>query len=163
MDGCVPDSIRYVPGFRGNAGVPKVNAAVVPAATSVPNDCTRIPCGGGVKPAALPKMGQVTICESCVGLGVIVRCARTPRPPPICPTIMSDVGTIFAVVLPVGKNDRLFVRLIVKACPVGTVITTGDQPAGMAGVVVVAATAAEALGFNAAQAAVAPTTATPQL
>jgi len=29
---------------------------------------------------------------------------------------------------------RLFVRLIVRACPVGTVITTGDQPAGVVAV-----------------------------
>jgi hypothetical protein len=31
------------------------------------------------------------------------------------------------VVLPVGVNERLFVRLIVRFCPVGTVITTGDH------------------------------------
>jgi hypothetical protein len=73
------------------------------------------------------------------------------------------VGTVFAVVLPVGKNDRLFVRLIVKACPVGTVITTGDQPAGTAAVVVVAGIAAGAFGFNARQVAVERATAVPQL
>jgi len=81
---------------------------------------------------------------------------------------MSDVGTLFdaGAVPPVGVggwNLRLFVRLIVRACPVGTVITTGDQLAGMAGVVVVAATAAGAFGFNAAQVAVEPATTTPQL
>jgi len=29
----------------------------------------------------------------------------------------------------VGANVRRFVKLIVRLCPVGTVITTGDQPA----------------------------------
>jgi hypothetical protein len=53
---------------------------------------------------------------------------------------MIEVGTVFGVVLPVGVNVRLFVRLMVRACPVGTVITTGDQLAG-------------AFGFNAAQVA----------
>jgi hypothetical protein len=73
----------------------------------------------------------------------------SPRPPPNWPTITSDVGTVFAVVLPVGVNERLFVRLIVRPCPVGTVITTGDQ---LAGVVPTAAAA----GFNSAQVAVEP-------
>jgi hypothetical protein len=75
-----------------------------------------------------------------------VEVAVDPRPPPNWPTITSDVGTVFAVVLPVGVNERLFVRLIVKPCPVGTVITTGDQ---LAGVVPTAAA-----GFNSAQVAV---------
>jgi hypothetical protein len=57
------------------------------------------------------------------------------------------------VELPVGVNERLFVRLIVRLCPVGTVITTGDQIAG----VIVAA------GFNGTQVAVEPVAAPPQL
>jgi hypothetical protein len=56
-----------------------------------------------------------------------------------------------------GVNERLFVRLIVRLCPVGTVITTGDQPAGVVNV------AAGAFGFRAAQVAVEPATAAPQL
>jgi hypothetical protein len=62
--------------------------------------------------------------------------------------MVSEVGTVFAVVLPVGVKERLLIRLIVRLCPVGTVITAGDQPAG---VVVVAA---GAVGFNALQVAV---------
>jgi hypothetical protein len=31
-----------------------------------------------------------------------------------------DVGTVFAVVAPVGVNERLLVRLIVKLVPVET-------------------------------------------
>jgi hypothetical protein len=64
---------------------------------------------------------------------------------------MIEVGTVFVPVPAV--NDRLFVRLIVRACPVGTVITTGDQP-GTAAVVVVAATATGAFGFRGKQVAV---------
>jgi hypothetical protein len=67
------------------------------------------------------------------------------------------VGTVVAVVAPVGVKVRLLVRLIVKLCPAGTVITTGDQPAG---VVVVAR---GAFGFNGAQVAVEPATAAPQV
>ena len=78
---------------------------------------------------------------------MVVRCVTLPRPPPICPTITIEVGTLFGVVVPVGVNVRLFVRLIVKACPAGTVITTGDH---VAGVVVVATDN----GFNAAHVAV---------
>jgi hypothetical protein len=70
------------------------------------------------------------------GLGVEV--AVVPRPPPNWPTITSEVGKLFA------PNKRLLVRLIVRACPVGTVITTGDH---VAAVVDVASDA----GFNAAQ------------
>jgi hypothetical protein len=58
------------------------------------------------------------------------------------------VGILYAVVLPVGVNERLFVRLIVRPCPVGTVITTGDQVDGTV------ATADTDAGFNAAQVAV---------
>jgi len=70
-----------------------------------------------------------------------------------------EVGTVFAVVAPVGVNERLFVRLIVKlvapAVLIGTVIKTGDQVAD------VAAVAAE-LGFNGLHVAVAPVAAVPQ-
>ena len=92
------------------------------------------------------------------GLSVVVRSAVTPRPPPTWPTIMIDVGTEF----PFAK-DRLLVRLMVNppVAPVGTVITTGDQVAGVAGVVAVAAVPADA-GFSAAQVAVDPVTAEPQ-
>src|SRR6267378_6127751 len=163
MDGCVPDSIRYVPGRRAS----QVSAVVAPAATSVENDCTRGPCAGGVPapvsgaPGASPAMGQVTGCALVwSGLGVqvaplvavaaMLQLALTaPRPPPNWPTITSEVGTLFA------PNERLLVRLIVRACPVGTVITTGDQPAGVVPI------AAGAFGFNATQ--VAGATAAPQL
>jgi hypothetical protein len=47
-------------------------------------------------------------------------------------------------------TGRLFVRLIVKPDPEGTVMTTGDQP-GVAGVITGAA--AGAFGFSAAQVA----------
>jgi hypothetical protein len=57
--------------------------------------------------------------------------------------MVSEVGTL----LP--PKVRLFVRLITRVCPVGTVITTGDQPV--------------AAGFDLAQLAVEPTTAVPQL
>ena len=51
IEGCVPDSIRYVPGFNPGCvavQLPKHNGVVVVAvlavaATSVPNDCTRGP------------------------------------------------------------------------------------------------------------------------
>jgi hypothetical protein len=69
-----------------------------------------------------------------------------------------EVGIIFGVVAPVGVNERLFVRLIVKlvavpAAAMGTVITTGDQVDG---------TVATDAGFNAAHVAVEPVTAVPQ-
>src|SRR5437016_6804234 len=62
IEGCVPDSIRYVPGRRAV----QVNAVVAPNATSVENDYTRGPCAGGVPtpvtgaPGASPAMGQVS-------------------------------------------------------------------------------------------------------
>ena len=111
-------------------------------------------------------MNQVT--HPCAlewsGLGVVVRSATLPRPPPTCPTMTMEVGTVFAVVAPVGVNERLFVRLIVKlvavpAAAAGTVITTGDQVAGTGGVAVGFPIDA---GFNAAHAAVDPLTALPQ-
>jgi len=67
---------------------------------------------------------------------------------------MIEVGTVF-VPVPAVK-DRLLVRLMVKACPVGTVITTGDQVDGTV------ATVDTDAGFNAAQVAVAPAAAVPQ-
>jgi len=63
---------------------------------------------------------------------------------------------VFGVVAPVGVKVKLFVRLMVRYCPEGTVITTGDQ------VPTVAVPAATAL-FNATHVAVAPVTAVPQL
>src|ERR1700741_464369 len=129
MDGCVPDSIKYVPG----RGVVQVSAAVAPAATSVEKDCTRVPCVGGVPtpvsgvPGALPAMGHVS-GWALEWSGATVLVAAVPRAPPNCPTITSEVGTGLGVVLAVGVNERLFLRLIVRLCPVGTVITTGDQP-----------------------------------
>src|ERR1700747_2431800 len=98
-------------------------------------------------------MNQVT--HPCAlewsGLGVVVRSATLPRPPPTCPTMTMEVGTGVAVVAPVGVNERLFVRLIVKlvavpAAAAGTVITTGDQVAGTGGV---AAGFSNEPGFNA--------------
>ena len=77
---------------------------------------------------------------------MVVLCAVSPKPPPNCPTITSDVGTVFAVVVPDGVNERLFVRLICRSCPAGTVITTGDQ--------VEADVVDTESGFNAAQVAV---------
>src|SRR6267143_3063682 len=159
MDGCVPDSIRYVPGRRVAAGQVSGVAVVAPANTSVENDCTRGPCAGGVPapvsgaPGGLPAMGQVTgWALEWSGGSVVVRCVTSPRPPPNWPTITSEVGTKLPF-----KNERLFVRLIVRPCPVGTVITTGDQPAGVVPI------AAGAAGFNLAQIAVDPLTTAPQL
>jgi hypothetical protein len=146
IEGCVPDSIRYVPGLRGFVREPKVSAVIVPAATSVENDCTRGPCAGGVPLVRGSAMGHVTDCALLwSGLGVVVLCVRSPRPPPNWPTITSEVGILYGVVLPVGVNERLFVRLIVRTCPMGTVITTGDHPA------VVVAVAAGAAGFRGRQ------------
>ena len=39
---------------------------------------------------------------------------------------------VFGLALPVGANERLLVRLIVRPWPVGTVITTGDQDVAVA-------------------------------
>ena len=96
------------------------------------------------------------------GLAAVVRCARTPRPPPTCPTMTIEVGMVFVVAAPVGVNERLFVRLIVKlvavpAAATGTVMITGDHVGGVGGVV----TGADA-GFNGAHVAVDPVTAVPQ-
>src|ERR1700730_8911794 len=80
MDGCVPDSIRYVPG----RGALQVSGVVAPTATSVENDCTRGPCSGGV-PTEVPgaAIGHVTCWAlEWSGLAVVVLCVRSPRPPP---------------------------------------------------------------------------------
>jgi hypothetical protein len=66
-----------------------------------------------------------------------------------------EVGIVFAAVAPLGVNERLFVRLIVKLVAVpgaamGTVITTGDHVPAVA-----------AVGFSAAHVAVEPVTAAP--
>ena len=89
MDGCVPDSIKYVPGLRGLVKLPKVNGVVAPKATSVENDCTRRPWTGGVPtpvsgaPGASPAMGQVSGWALVwSGGSVVVRCVKSPRPPP---------------------------------------------------------------------------------
>src|SRR6266481_4964291 len=142
MDGCVPDSMRYVPGRRGFVAVPKVSAVAVaaPARTSVENDWTRVPCAGGVFAAPGLAMGHLT-CWAREWSGLVVAVAVVPSPPPNCPTITREVGTEFA------PNVRLFVRLICRICPVGTVITTGDQVEGT-----IAAVDTDA-GFNAAQVA----------
>ena len=77
---------------------------------------------------------------------MVVLCPRIPRPPPNCPTITSDVGTLFAVVP--ATNERLFVRLICRSWPAATVMTTGDQVDGTV------ATVDTDAGFSAAQVAV---------
>src|SRR2546421_6226313 len=95
IDGCVPDSIRYVPGFSAGPPVPQTPqhtgvAVPVPAATaatSVENDCTRGPCGGGVPtpvsgaPGGSPAMGQVS-GWALVWSGPGTAFAVVPRPPP---------------------------------------------------------------------------------
>src|SRR6266403_1227874 len=63
IDGCVPDSIRYVPGLRGSVADPKVRAVVAPAATCVENDCTRFPCAGGVNERLLVRF-MVSVCPA---------------------------------------------------------------------------------------------------
>src|SRR6266550_2801919 len=132
MEGCVPDSIRYVPGLRFN----QVNGGLVaPAATSVENDCTRGPCCGGVPSVVGSAIGHV-VCWALAWFGAAVNPPGVPRPPPNWPTITSEVGT---------GLGRPFVRLMVNACPAGTVITTGDHPAG------VVAVAAGAAGFRGRQ------------
>src|ERR1035438_8706867 len=120
IDGWVPDSSRYVPG-RGVVQVSDVVPVGPVVATSVPNDCTRFPCGGGFHVPAAFATGQVTDCEGCSGLATY--CAPVPNPPPSWPTIMIEVGMWF--VAPLVVNERLFVRLICRVDPVGTVITTG--------------------------------------
>jgi hypothetical protein len=75
---------------------------------------------------SLLEAGHVRVCAGCSGLSVEV--AFLPKPPPNWPTIVSDVGMEFLVES--GRvKDRLFVKLMRRSCPVGTVITTGDQPA----------------------------------
>ena len=89
MDGCVPDSIRYVPAFRllqAGKGVP-----VFPAATSVPNDLTRGPWLGGVKVGSPlaggfePAMGHCAVCVACGKLDARSGVPPLPSPPPTPP------------------------------------------------------------------------------
>jgi hypothetical protein len=80
---------------------------------------------------------------------VVVLRVASPKPPPNWPTITSDVGILFGVELPDGVKERLFVRLIVRFCPVGTVMITGDHPVEG--------------GFRGLHTAVEPFTAVPQL
>jgi hypothetical protein len=122
---------------------------VAPNATSVENDWTRVPSVGAVPPGP-PAIGHVVAPCAFVWSGLAALVAVVPRPPPNWPTITSEVGTVFVPVA-VGK-DRLFLRLIVRAWPVGTVITTGDHVAAVVDA-----------GFNATQVAVAPATTAPQL
>ena len=124
MEGCVPDSIRYVPALR----FAQVSVAGVPTATSVAKDWIRSACDGGLKEALLlsPGVLHVTPIEGWTGLSVVVRWFASPRPPPNCPTITSEVGTLLTLPPLTGK-DKLLVRLIVSVPPVGAVITTGDQ------------------------------------
>src|SRR5258708_22586228 len=150
MDGCVPDSIKYVPGLSAGVGVgqatPQHSEAGVPTSTSVENDCTRVPWTGGVPTpvkaarGASPAIGQVS-GWALVWSGLATEVEVVPSPPPSWPTITSEVG-----MLP-EANERRFVRLICRSCPVGTVITTGDQ-----------APTPAAVGFSAAQTAVEPLT-----
>src|SRR4051794_3546361 len=117
MDGCVPDSSRYVPGLRlpheGRVEFP-------PLATSVANETTRGPCAGGTLTGPAEPTGQVVGWLSCRGLGAVV--AAEPRPPPNCPTMVKDVGT---------GAGRIFTRRTLSAVVEGTVMTTGDQPAAV--------------------------------
>jgi hypothetical protein len=66
-------------------------------------------------------MGQV-VDWALVWSGLGEDVAVVPRPPPNWPTIVSEVGTLFPF-----ANDRLFVRLICRVCPVETVMTGGTQ------------------------------------
>src|SRR6516225_1817824 len=115
IDGWVPDSIRYVPGSRAgplDPQAPQQSVCAAPLATSVPNDWTRFPCAGGcaLDGAAPPAIGHVW-ARTPLWSGLVVE-VGAPRPPPIWPTITSEVGTVLlAVDGPVG-NDRLFVKVI---------------------------------------------------
>src|SRR5258705_1165418 len=109
MDGCVPDSMRYVPGRRLAA----LQVSVPGAAwvLSVAKDGTRGPWSGGllVGSPGTPWTGHVRDCSGWAGLAAVL--AVVPKPPPSWPTITSDVGT------PAGSA---LVRLIVRLLPVGT-------------------------------------------
>src|SRR5579864_3493758 len=141
IEGCVPDSRRYVPGRKlaqvsaehpagavvAGATIGHVPVAgVTPATTSVPNDRTRGPCTGGVPCAPVLAMNQVVFACAAEWSGAaeqveppVQPVPTVPRPPPTWPTIMIDVGILFAggAVPPVGVggwNERLLVRLIVR-------------------------------------------------
>src|SRR5215472_3848178 len=80
-------------------------------------------------PGGVLAINQLTHPWASVWSGLATYVAPVPRPPPTCPTIMIEVGILFGVALPVGVNDRLFVRLICNppGAAVGTVMTTGDH------------------------------------
>jgi len=137
MDGCVPDSIKYVPGRSVAAA--QVSVVVVPIATSVENDRTRFPCTGGLPtPSAQylvrrPRWPCEWLALVWSGLGVqvaplvavaaMLQLALTaPRPPPNWPTITSEVGTLFA---PTRDYGELIAGLVRRT------VSDGDQPAGV--------------------------------
>ena len=105
-----------------------MSGAGVPGTTSVPNVRTRGPCVGDTPWLPVLAMNQVlfAIAAEWSGAGEVAGDVF-PRPPPNCPTITIDVGILFAP----ARNERLLVRLIVRGCPEGTVITTGDQVFGV--------------------------------
>src|SRR6516162_561386 len=104
IDGCVPDSRRYVPGRRlAHVRVPQpaagaravgtlqVGAAVAAtAATSPATDRTRGSCGGGAA-APAPAIGHVVAACALEWSGLAVEVAVVPSPAPTCPTIMREV------------------------------------------------------------------------
>src|SRR5258706_9256070 len=61
-------------------------------------------------------VGQVTFVPACAGLVLVVWLLPVPgansSPPPNCPTIISDVGSVFVPVP--AANARLLVRLMVR-------------------------------------------------
>jgi hypothetical protein len=143
MEGCVPDSSRYVPGFRyGQARV----TADPPAVASDAIDRTRFPCTGGScpdelvvllhgVPGALAAINHDTHPCALEWSGLPALVAEVPRPPPTWPIITIDVGTLLSPV----PNERLLVRLMVRlpvagAVPAGTVIRMGDQAGAAAAV-----------------------------
>src|SRR5215475_5412925 len=120
MEGWVPDSIKYVPA-RGLVQT-RGELVAAPAAISVENDRTRLPCTGGVPVVVGSTIGHVTCPCACEWSQFVARSevAEVPSAAPNWPTMASDVGTA-----------RVFVRLIWRSWPAGTVITTGDHPAAL--------------------------------
>src|SRR6516164_2163596 len=94
-------------------------------------------------PGGMEAINHVTHPCARLWSGLWVLVGAPPRPPPICPTIMMDVGSGLTgvVPVPVSRDEyRLLVRLMLSVWPVGTVTTTGDhqRPAvAVAGVVAV--------------------------
>ena len=110
----------------------QVRVALPPGATSVANDCTRgswvVGVNEGTEGAGAVDGGlvvdHVIPCAGCVGLATAVPPA--PRPPPSCPTIVSEVGTPPTELV----NWRWLVSCRVSVVPAelyGTVMTTGDH------------------------------------